>query len=268
MCPLWNNAGTCVCWVFAFLSYRSLDQEIFLRTTQSHRNQTLLRCVAQVGVGPGVTGTEKSQSSMIRTEAVPGSFLALHAPPLVWKSPETSPLENSLLSSTGNWGTEKLGCMQLEDPSLWILLIVPWPWSRCTNQNNCLIMSKITTMICQEWTFQGYSAFHLNWCIFVLFPFKNSVTLSLDTKIFFGGSSLLLGVAINGKELELLIGLIYLIGVLFFLFCFCLILFLEIASLYAITAILELNLFWCEAQLASSSAICLCLPSNISVVFT
>lgn len=54
----------------------------------------------------------------------------------------------------------------------------------------------------------------------MLFPFRNSVSLSLDTIIFFGGSSLLLGVAINEKDLELLIGLIYLTGVLFFLFCF------------------------------------------------
>lgn len=54
----------------------------------------------------------------------------------------------------------------------------------------------------------------------MLFPFKNSITLGLDTKIFFGGSSLLMGVAINEKDLGLLIGLIYLTGAFFFLFCF------------------------------------------------
>lgn len=50
----------------------------------------------------------------------------------------------------------------------------------------------------------------------MLFPFKNSVSLGLDTKIFFGGSNLLMGVAINEKVLGLLIGLIYLTGVFFF----------------------------------------------------
>lgn len=83
VCPLGNNARTCGCWVFAFLSCCSLDREIFLRTTQPSTNRTPQRYVAQVGAGPGVTGTERSQSSMIRTEAVPGSFLAPHAPPLV-----------------------------------------------------------------------------------------------------------------------------------------------------------------------------------------
>lgn len=38
--PLGNNARTCGCWVFAFLSCCSLDREIFLRTTQPSTNRT------------------------------------------------------------------------------------------------------------------------------------------------------------------------------------------------------------------------------------
>lgn len=77
-----------------------------------------------------------------------------------------------------------------------------------------------------------------------------------------------MGVAINEKDLGLLIGLIYLTGAFFFLFCFGL---FDFVSGDSITLWnhscpgTRFVLMWGPA--ASSSGICLCLPSAFSVVF-